>query len=459
MIKIGIIKNKAYLATSKRRRQALDIIEAGIMRVQPDNIIYQAVSFDPARKSLIINHVEHPVRGRLFVIGGGKAAGLMARTLEQILGTDIIETGLVIDKARPDQFEMRKIKIVQAGHPLPDIRGVEAVRAIVRLKEQYAVGKEDTVLCLISGGGSSLMPYPLENITLNDKQQVTRLLLACGADIREINSVRKHLSRIKGGKLAQHFAPARVISLILSDVIGNDLGVIASGLTFPDSSTFAEAHAVLEKYRILDQVPAAVLTMLERGQRGEMEETPKTLDNVDNYIIGDVRFALEAMRDKAVSMGLRPVIVTAEQSGETTIAAGQRAREILEGAYRGYRALLLGGETTPCLPDSSGKGGRNQHFAALTPLLLEDYTGEWVCASMGTDGSDFIPDIAGAIVDQQTLQAYKTKAPEYRLLIKNYDSHTLLQKAGNSLIITGNTNTNVGDIMVYLLDLLPFPAA
>jgi glycerate 2-kinase len=451
MIKIGFIKNKAYLATSEQRRQALDIIEAGVMRVQPDNIMYQAVSFDSARKSLIINHVEHPVRGRLFVIGGGKAAGLMARTLEQILGTEIIEAGLVIDKASPAQFETLKIKIVQAGHPLPDVRGVEAVREILWLKEQYAIGREDTVLCLISGGGSSLLPYPLENLTLSDKQQVTRLLLACGADIREINSVRKHLSQIKGGKLALHFAPARVISLILSDVIGNDLGVIASGLTFPDSSTFAEAHAVLEKYRILDQVPAAVLTILERGKRGEIEETPKTLDNVDNYVIGDVLIALEAMKDKADTLGLKPAIVTAEQSGETTTAAGLRAREILEGAYAGFNALLLGGETTPRLPDSPGKGGRNQHFAALTPLLLEDYAGDWVFSSVGTDGSDFMPDIAGAIVDQRTMEAYQTNAPDYHLMLENYDSHTLLQKAGNALIITGNTNTNVGDIMVYLL--------
>ncbi len=446
-----IIKNKADLATSEQRRKALEIIEAGILRVLPDNIIHQSVSFDTAQKYLIINRVVYPVKGRLFVVGGGKAAGLMAQTLERILGPDVIEAGLIIDKANPDQFKTRKIKIVQAGHPVPDVHGVKAVQEILKLKFRFNIKETDIILCLISGGASSLMPYPVEGITLSDKQQTTRLLLACGADIREINTVRKHLSMIKGGRLAQHFAPARVISLVLSDVIGNDLSVIASGLTFPDSTTFSHAYAVLQNHRILDQMPPAVVAVMEKGLKGEIAETPKTLENADNYVIGDVRYALKAMEVKAVSLGLRPLIIAEDQSGDTEVAAGQRATEILEEVNAGYNTLLLGGETTPCLPDSPGKGGRNQHWAALTPLLLRSFKREWVCACVGTDGSDFIPDAAGAIVDHTTLDTYKSRVPDYLYRLKNFDSYNLLQKAGRSLIITGNTGTNVGDIIVYLI--------
>jgi glycerate 2-kinase len=448
---INIIKNKAELATTEMRSKALDIIEAGILRVQPDNIMFQSISFDSSTHKLIINNATQALNGRLFVIGGGKAAGLMAQTLEQILGPEFIEAGLVIDKAGPDQFKTYKIRIVQAGHPVPDVRGVEAVRKILRFKEEYAITQKDVVLCLISGGGSALMPCPSETITLSEKQQTTRLLLACGADIEEINTVRKHLSLIKGGRLARHFAPARVVSLILSDVIGNDLSVIASGLTYPDASTFAEALAVLSKYRILERVPSGVLALLEKGHTGAIEETPKNLDNVYNHIIGDVQYALVAMQEKALALGFRPLIVTKEQSGDTVIAAGQRAREIINGAYTGNDALLLGGETTPHLPASPGKGGRNQHWAALTPVLLEGYPKEWVCACAGTDGTDFISEAAGAIVDANTLADYKARVPDYFNRLENFDSYNLLKKAGHSLIVTGITGTNVGDIMVYLI--------
>lgn len=452
MAEIPIIKNKAELATSERRRQALEIIEAGIRRVLPGTIMERSVSFDPFSSQLVINKDIYQLKGRLFVVGGGKASGLMSQTLESLIDPARIEAGIVVDKADADEFETRKIKVIQAGHPVPDSRGVEAVQQIINLKNLYSIGREDIVLCLLSGGGSSLLPFPADGVSLNDKQQVTRLLLACGADIYEINSVRKHLSQIKGGRLAQHFAPARVISLILSDVIGNDLSVIASGLTFPDPSTYTEAYAVLRKYGLLDDVPASVLQTLERGCRGEIEETPKSLDNVNNYIIGDVRLALEAMAEQAGSLGLKPLIISSCQSGDTVTAARQRAAEIVEGAFKGYNALLLGGETTPRLPSHPGKGGRNQHFAALTPSLLKDYPRRWVLASAGTDGSDFLPDVAGAIVDQNSLSAFHRVPADHQAILENFDSNTLLLKAGHSLIITGNTHTNVGDILVYLLD-------
>ncbi len=385
-------------------------------------------------------------------MGGGKASGLMAQTLEELLGAANIETGLVVDKSDPAEFHTQKIKIIQAGHPIPDSRGMNAAREMIHLKQKYAINHYDTVLCLLSGGGSSLLPLPMEGISLADKQQVTRQLLACGADIYEINSVRKHLSLIKGGRLAQHFAPAKVISLILSDVLGNDLSVIASGITFPDPSTFSDAYTVLKKYDTLAKIPANVLKTLDLGRRGKIEETPKSLDNVKNYIIGDLHLALTAMDKKAKALGFRPKILSSSQSGDTETVAKQRAGEIRAGIYADFNALIIGGETTPRLPARPGKGGRNQHYAALTPLLMEGYPREWVLVSMGTDGSDFLPDVAGAIVDSHSLDTFRIKVPDYKSMLEDFDSYTLLKKAGKSLIITGNTHTNVGDVMVYLIN-------
>jgi glycerate-2-kinase len=258
----------------------------------------------------------------------------------------MIEAGIVIDKAAPAEFSTARIEVRQAGHPIPDIRGAEAVREMLGLKNEYYTGKKDLILCLISGGGSALMPSPLASLSLNDKQRVTRLLLSCGADIFEINTIRKHLSRTKGGRLAQYFAPARVISLILSDVIGNDLSVIASGPTYPDQSTFEDAYAVLKKYCLLDKVPNSVLSVLKSGCTGKIEETPKSLDNVENFIIGDNRLALEATAEKAREFGFKPLIVSSVQKGRG-IRARQRAKEILDKAYTGYDALLLGGRPRP----------------------------------------------------------------------------------------------------------------
>ena len=257
-----IIKNKAELATTEIRSVALEIIEAGISRVLPSVIMPAAVSYDRNHRVLIVNgDIFHVSGGRIFVIGGGKASGLMAENLENILGTETITDGLVACK--DNAYNTGRIRIIRSSHPVPGQNGVEAVRQMLHLKEQYSIDGNDTVLCLISGGGSALMPYPAEGISLQDKQAVTRLLLGSGADINEINAVRKHLSGVKGGRLGHYLAPARVISLILSDVIGNDLSTIASGPTFPDSSTFADAYGILGKYKLLADTPDSVVELLE----------------------------------------------------------------------------------------------------------------------------------------------------------------------------------------------------
>jgi len=242
-----------------------------------------------------------------------------------------------------------------------------------------------------------------------------------------------------------------VVSLVLSDVVGNDLDVIGSGQTCPDPSTFLDAYNVLVKYDLLSRVPGGIVDSLREGCRGTLEETPKTLHNCINYIIGDNALALEAMAKKAKEVGFTPRIVTAEQKGDTAAVARLRAGETLSSMYAGYDMVLIGGETTPRLPGVVGKGGRNQHYAAVSMLAMKEYPGEWAIASVGTDGSDFLPDVAGAIVDDKSLSRAQDKGLDVASYLDRYDSNTLLREIGASLIVTGNTGTNVGDVIVYAL--------
>lgn len=445
-----IIKNRRTLATNELRGRVLQIIEAGIRRVLPLDIMRSAVSYDTASRTIKIKGdvFRLATTGRIFAIGGGKASGLMAKALESIIGAENITSGVV--NCKGGDVKTQKIKAIVAGHPIPDQRGVSGVVEMLALKHRYSIGEDDLVICLISGGGSSLMPYPVDGVSLRDKQKITELLIGCGAEIAEINIVRKHLSQTKGGRLGDFYSPATVISLILSDVIGNDLATIASGPTFPDPSTFSNAYDVLKQYHLRGQAPRSVIDFLRGGRRGEVTETPKTLNNCYNYIIGDNGLALEAMSGKAKKLGLTPYIITAQQTGDTTTVARARAKEVMERRYAGFDTLLIGGETTIKLPTRAGKGGRNQHYAAVSMLAMAQYPGQWIVASVGTDGSDFLPDVAGAIVDQNSLGIAQAKGIDVKSYIERYDSNTLLDSIGNSLIITGDTGTNVGDIVVYL---------
>jgi glycerate 2-kinase len=446
-----IIKNRRELATTESRDKVLPIIEAGIKRVLPTNIMRAAVSYDAVRQIIGIKNdsISLSETSRVLVIGGGKASGLMAQALENIIGIGNITAGVVNFKG--GQVRTQKIKTVIAGHPTPDQRGVGGVKEMLKLKDRYKIGKNDIVICLLSGGGSALMPYPVDGVSLKDKQRITELLIGSGAKIDEINVVRKHLSRVKGGQLADFYSPARVISLILSDVIGNDLATIASGPTTPDPSTFADAYDVLKKYHLVTKAPKSVIEFIEKGRRGEAPETPKTLNNCRNYIVGDNTLALEAMAAKAKELGFSPHIITSQQTGDTAEVAHSRAREISKHKYAGYDLLLIGGETTIKLPPNAGRGGRNQHYAAVSLLAMADYPGQWVVASIGSDGSDFIADVAGAIVDQNSLETARAKQLDIEAYIERCDSNTLFKKLGNSLIVTGDTGTNVGDIIVYLI--------
>ena len=322
---------------------------------------------------------------------------------------------------------------------------------MLSLKKKYNIKKNDLVICLISGGGSALMPSPVDGVSLKDKQVATRLLLKSGADIGSINIVRKHLSNIKGGQLGKFFAPSRVVSLILSDVIGDDLSTIASGPTVPDKTTFKGAKEVLKKYNLILKVPSSVIEHFNLGIKKKVDETPKTLNNCSNFIIGNNRLALEVMKKEAKRLGYKPSIFTDKLLGDPETAAQSIAKEVRAIKSKGFDVLILGGETTPTVPKNAGKGGRNQHYIATTLLAMQDYKNEWVVVSAGTDGADYVKGIAGAIIDNNSLENSKIKKIEINKYLKNFDSYTLLKKIGGSLIKTGNTGTNVCDIIVYIL--------
>jgi len=423
---------------AKLRRQALAIFQAALHAANPA----EAVAGRLAREDL----------GRyrnIYVVGAGKAGAAMARAAERVLRRRIARGLLNVKYGHV--AGLRRIDLNECGHPVPDQRGVEGARRIAAIAS--GAGPDDLLLCLISGGASALLPLPSDPITLDEKQEVTKLLLACGASIHEINTVRKHISQIKGGQLARLASPAHVLSLLLSDVIGDDLDVIGSGPTAPDASTFARARAILEKYGIFARVPASVRERVERGARGEIPETPKQGDplftRVRNVVIGSNRLAVDAATVHARHLGFRTLVLSTFVEGETREIARMHAAVAKEIVHAGRplkppACVITGGETTVTLR-GDGLGGRNQEFvlsAAIDIAALPNV----VVLSAGTDGSDGPTDAAGAIADGHTL-ARNPRAPEF--LARN-DSYRYFEGLGD-LIVTGPTGTNVMDVRLILV--------
>jgi glycerate 2-kinase len=419
------------------RRDALSIFHAALAAADPAGAVeryLRARDFSKFR--------------RVFVIGAGKAGASMAQAAERVLGRRIA-AGLINVKDG-HLAKLRRIELNECGHPLPDERGVAGAQRIAQLAGE--AGKDDVVICLISGGGSALLPLPSEGITLEEKQSVTRLLLACAANIHEINAVRKHLSRIKGGQLARLAAPAPVEALLLSDVIGDDLDVIGSGPTAPDVSTFASAQAILEKFAILDRVPPAVKERLDRGIRGEIPETPKPNDamfaRVRNVVVGSNRLALTAAARRARALGYRTLVLASRIQGETRDIAGMHAAIAHELAtssepVKPPACIISGGETTVTIK-GDGLGGRNQEFALAAAIGIAGLENV-VVFSAGTDGSDGPTDAAGAIADGDTL----ARNPDAQNYLDRNDSYHYFDALGD-LIRTGPTNTNVMDVRIVL---------
>lgn len=389
---------------------------------------------------------------RVLVVGAGKASGRMALAVEEIL-CDRLSAGLVnVKYGHTDALSM--VRLREAGHPLPDQAGLEGAREILDLVK--TAGKDDIVLCLISGGGSSLLPLPCPGISLSAKQETTQVLLACGATIHEINAVRKHISLIKGGGLARAAAPAQVISLILSDVIGDDLDVIASGPTVPDTSTFAAALEVLKRYGVVDRVPGPVLLYLEAGARGDAPETPKPGDpaftNVANVIVASNAIAVETVAREAAARGYRPLVLSSFVQGEAR-EVGRVFAAIAREIYASGRpierpaCIVAGGETTVTLR-GNGAGGRSQELA-LAAAIDMDGLDEAVLLAAGTDGTDGPTDAAGAIVDGNTLSRARRAGLSARSYLANNDSYHFFETLGG-LVMTGPTRTNVMDLVIIL---------
>jgi hydroxypyruvate reductase/glycerate 2-kinase len=393
---------------------------------------------------------------RVLVTGFGKAACLMAKAVEEQL-SDLIDAGVVITKyGHCRKYEFKKIKVFEAGHPLPDKNGLEGTEEIINLLQN--ADEKTLVVCLISGGGSALLVAPHEGISLDEKQQITEMLLMAGADINELNTVRKHISAVKGGRLAELAYPARIISLILSDVIGDGLDVIASGPTAPDKTTFSEANRVLEKYKLLDRIPESIRRVIDDGIGGRIPDTPKEgnplFSVVENIIIGSNRVALNAAKQKAEEIGFEAEIISSELQGEAREVGkwlAEKAKDIkvsMEQGGKASRCIISGGETTVTVK-GKGLGGRNMELALSFALEIEGIDGI-TFLSAGTDGTDGPTDAAGAIVDGKTVETARTAGLAPEVYLNNNDSYNFFRKI-DGLLITGPTGTNVMDVQIIIV--------
>jgi hydroxypyruvate reductase len=385
----------------------------------------------------------------IYVVGGGKASVAMAQAVEEVLGDRI--TGGLVNTKYGYTAPLKRITVNEAGHPVPDENGLSGGRKMLDLAER--AGEDALVICLISGGGSALLVSPVDGITLADKQQLTQILLRCGATINEINSLRKHLSRMKGGNLARIASPAQVISLILSDVVGNPLDVIASGPAVPDTSTFAEAYDVLQRYGIVDEVPAPIVEHLKRGMAGQIDDTPKEGDplfqRVQTVLVASNEIAAEAAMDKARSLGFNTLFLTNFVEGEAREVAkvfAALAREVDRTGRPLPRpsCIVAGGETTVTIR-GKGLGGRNQELSLAAALKLDGLRDVMVI-SLATDGSDGPTDASGAVADGETVSRARAAGIDPWAYLANNDSYHFFEQLGD-LLITGPTNTNVNDLI------------
>ncbi|MGB2907707.1 MAG: glycerate kinase [Candidatus Aminicenantaceae bacterium] len=435
------------------REDAEAVFRAGLEAVDPICAVERYVG--RAGDTLTVGERDYDLSKfeRIFVVGAGKASAAMGQAIETILG-DRITDGFINVKYG-HTLPLKTICLNEAGHPVPDEAGLDGARYITDLLE--TTGDKDLVLCLLSGGGSALLPLPAAGLSLADKQEMTRLLLESGATIQEINALRKHVSGIKGGHLARAVFPSTLITLFLSDVIGDDLDSIASGPTVPDSTTFGDCREVVERYGLTDRLPPGILDVFEKGVNGELPETPKTGDPVfngtQNLIVAGNLQSLQAARSKAESLGYNTLLLSSTMDGETRDVARVHAALAREIRASGNpvappACLLSGGETTVSIR-GKGLGGRNQEFVLAAALAISGLEGV-VVLSAGTDGTDGPTDAAGAVADGRTvMRAGDLGLDSYRFLRDN-DSYRFFQPLGD-LLITGPTLTNVMDLRIVLL--------
>lgn len=447
-----IIANGANEVLRGLRTDAMDILEDIVLAVDPREAVLRVLQVDKSvlkvgSSSFSLDEIE-----KVIVVGGGKAGAAMVSAVEYVLSDRV--SGGAVNIPHGSESESSRVQLNGASHPIPDDDGVKGVTQMMDLVS--GLSENDLVICVISGGGSALMPYPAEDVSLSDLQHVTQGLLLAGATINEINAVRKHLSTFKGGHLARACHPAHVLSLILSDVIGDPLDTIASGPTAPDSTTFKDAVSVLKKYSQWDSSPEGVINRLEAGVYGEVEETPKLDDplfeKVTNIVVANNGVACEAAMSKAEELGYYPLVLTTYMEGEArevgTLIGGLVKEVALNGRpVEPPAALILGGETTVTVR-GTGKGGRNLELALSAALNIEGM--DFLITSFATDGADGSSGTAGAVVDGNTIKRSKKAKLDPEACLTENNSGAFFEALEDS-IITGLTGTNVNDVVIILV--------
>lgn len=430
---------------------ALEIYKSVLDAVRADRLVRQAVRLEG--NALHAGGATIPLDGirRILVIGAGKASAAMAAGLQDVLGGRIAE-GIVVTKYG-HAMDTARIRVLEAGHPIPDKASLAAGAAIFQLAERAAEG--DLVICLVSGGASALMELPVDGVALEDVAAVTDLLLRSGAEIRDVNRVRASLSRIKAGGLAWAAAPAMVLCLALSDVLGNPPDAIGSGPCVAPGQDDGDAHAVLKRYGLLDRVPASVRRALEvsrRAYRAAGAQPAVPLPGPVFQVIGDVGVALDAASRRAEELGLNPMTLTRNMRGEAReigALVGAVARDLpLAAARNGVHCLLMGGEPTVTLR-GNGKGGRAQELALAAALVMEAGADTTALLAAGTDGTDGPTDAAGALVDASTAHRAAARGVNPAQALAGNDSYHALE-AAQALIVTGPTQSNVNDVVILV---------
>ncbi|NLR61001.1 DUF4147 domain-containing protein [Chitinophaga polysaccharea] len=431
------------------------IFRYAVAAVHPANLMQQHVAVLPGTHRIrVADHIYTlPAEGKVWILGAGKAAAAMAAELEKILSKHFPLQGLVVTKYG-HALPLKQLSLLEAGHPVPDENSVTATVKLLEIAHQ--VQADDLVFFLLSGGASALLADVPAGSTLREVQQLFEALLKSGADIGEMNTVRKHLSSVKGGQLAQLIRPARLCTLILSDVVGDDLSVIGSGPTVADPSTFQDTLSILKQYHLQDQLPASLWQYLQQGAAGLIAETPKPGDadfsHVYNYLAGTNRIALKAAAAEAKALGYHALILSDTVTGDVHAVAAMLTKA--SERYRGPlpACLLAGGETTVKIT-GTGLGGRNQQLALEMGIAISGDP-RLTFLSGGTDGGDGPTNAAGAIVNASTIENAVNHELDPNSFLRNNDAWHFFSKAGG-LMITGPTQTNVMDLMILLIHPAP----
>lgn len=470
--------------TSPHRRDILSILEHALRAVEPRQAVLQHMTLDGDRLMVGDQTYDLAQTGRILVVGAGKAGAPMAAAVQQVLGSRVTAGQVNVKHghlAPAGDWRLRfapggadalvnvvgaatraasgDVRFSEAGHPVPDAAGMAGAERMVSLLT--GLTERDLVIVLLSGGGSALLPLPVAGVSLADYRSLTDLLLRSGADITEINTVRKHCSRLQGGRLAELAAPARIVSLILSDVVGSPLDAIASGPTVPDPTTFADAWAVLARYDLLERAPAPVIAHLRRGMSGALPDTPKPgnplFARVHNVIIGDNASAGRAAVARARDLGFHSMLLSSFVQGEAR-EVGRALAGLAQGIAAGQSdiampaCLVLGGETTVTLK-GQGRGGRNQELALAAGVALGSYAlPPGVTAAVvgfGTDGTDGPTDAAGGVGADDTVSRAASLGLDLRAALAANDSYPCLAALGD-LLVSGPTGTNVNDLLLVM---------